>query len=136
MVWVKILLVLALVIGGFWSLNREPPREAPEVLIDRSDATQRQRANAIEKLVAGGVVQKLEQGLSPVLWTGPAFAALSLDENTRTAAVTTAGIRPSLVAAGSSPLPPIDPFCGLRSSLSNPKFPIPSQSGRTIHPHA
>jgi hypothetical protein len=79
MVWVKVSLVLALVIGGFWSLNHEHPTQQAE-LIDRSDTTQRQRANAIGNLVARGVIQKLDHGLFPVLWTGPAFDELTLGE--------------------------------------------------------
>jgi hypothetical protein len=79
MVWVKVSLVLALVIGGFWSLNREHTTQQA-VLIDRCDTTQRQRAHAIENLVARGVIQKPDHGLSPVLWTGPAFDALTFGE--------------------------------------------------------
>jgi hypothetical protein len=80
---VKVALVLALLMGACcWVLDHTPSKHQspPPVLIDRSDAAQRQRANAIEKLVARGVVQKLDHGQVPVLWIGPAFAALPSDE--------------------------------------------------------
>ena len=87
---VKVALVLALLTGACcWVLDLAPSKHQspPPVFIDRSDAAQRQRANAIERLVARGVVQKLDRGQFPVLWVGPAFAALSSDEKNTVAQI-------------------------------------------------
>ncbi|HEV8001387.1 MAG TPA: hypothetical protein VGP63_15975 [Planctomycetaceae bacterium] len=81
MTWVKIPLVLVLLVGGFWTFHREPAKEmSPQVRLDLSRAKKAELAETIKKFVANGVIQKVDQGMYPVLWTGPTFAALPFDK--------------------------------------------------------
>ncbi len=81
MSWVKVPLVLVLLVGGFWTFHRERPKEiSPQARLDVSRARKAELAETIKKFVANGAVQKVEEGMHPVLWTGPAFASLPTEK--------------------------------------------------------